>query len=99
MPHAKVPTTFAKERLAKLAGLKETWEDGAVVLKEVFLAEHTEAALIRVFATDQDFTQQFFLIVSRTPEGLIVQLDGATTPFRTPAVKRAVSLVAEELSR
>lgn len=99
MPHAKVPTKFDQEGLKKLAGLKETWEGGAVVLKEVFFAEDREAALIRVFATDRDFTQQFFLIVSEIPEGLLVQLDGATTPFRTPAVKRAVALVAEELSR
>lgn len=99
MPHAKVPTKFERLKIEGLAGKKETWEGGAVVLKEVFLSAHAEAALIRAFATDGDFTQQFFLIVSRIPEGVIVQLDGATVPFRTPAVKRAVSLVAEELSR
>lgn len=99
MPHAKVPAKFDRERIKRLSGFKETWEGGAVVFKEVFFADHAEAALIRVFATDQDFMQQFFLIVSSTPEGVMVQLDGATAPFRTPAVKRAVALAAQELSR
>ncbi|MEN3009997.1 MAG: tRNA (guanosine(46)-N7)-methyltransferase TrmB [Candidatus Bipolaricaulaceae bacterium] len=97
MPHAKVPVEFRPERLQQLAGVKETWEGGAVVLKEVFFAAQGETALIRAFATDHDFLQQFFLLVAKTPEGLIVQLDGATVPFRTPAVKRAVALVAERL--
>lgn len=99
MPHAKIPTNFEREKIKRLAGKKETWENGAVVLKEVFFSTTENAALIRAFSTDRDFVQQFFLIVSETPGGIIVQLDGATVPFRTPAVKRAVALVAEELSR
>ncbi len=97
MPHAKVPKNFDREKIARLTGRKAIWKDGAVVLNGIFFSDQTETALVRVFATDQGFTQQFFLVISRTTDGMLVQLDGATKPFRTPAVKRAVAIVAEEL--
>ncbi len=97
MPHAKVSVPFEPGRIAALAGLKETWQDGAFVVKEVFFSPAEKNALLRVFSTDHGFTQHFFLAVSEHPEGLIVQLDGATVPFRTPAVKRAVAAVAKAL--
>lgn len=97
MPHAKVSVPFEPGRIAALAGLKETWQDGAFVVKEVFFSPAEKIALLRVFSTDQGFAQHFFLSVSEHHDGVIVQLDGATVPFRTPAVKRAVAAVARAL--
>lgn len=97
MPHAKVAVPFSPERVIALTGLKESWEGGAFVVKEVFLSPAGKGALLRVFSSDQGFSQHFFLSISEYQGGLIVQLDGATAPFRTPAVKRAVAAVAKAL--
>lgn len=97
MPHAKVRTKFSPKKIAALAGLKETWPAGAWVIKEVFFSAESETALLRTFSSDQGFSQQFFILVSVRTDGLLVQLDSATLPFRTPAVKRAVALVAKAL--
>jgi len=97
MPHAKISVPFLPEKIARLAGLKETWEEGAFVVKEVFLSPAGKTAVLRVFSSDLDFPQHFFLAVSEYQGGVIVQLDGATIPFRTPAVKRAVAAVAKAL--
>lgn len=97
MPHAKVAVTFSPKKIAALCGLKETWTEGAFVLKDVFFASAGNVALLRVFSSDAGFSQHFFLSVSEYKGGLIVQLDSASTPFRTPAVKRAVVAVARAL--
>ncbi len=97
MPHAKVAVPFSPEKVAILSGLKETWAEGAFVVKEVFLSPRRNGAILRVFSSDQGFAQHFFLSVSEYQGGLIVQLDSATVPFRTPAVKRAVAAVARAL--
>lgn len=97
MPHAVVPVPFEPQKIAALVGLKETWEGGAFVVKEVFFSPTGKDALLRVFSTDRGFAQQFFLAIAEHHDGLIVRLDGATVPFRTPAVKRAVAAVAKAL--
>jgi tRNA (guanine-N7-)-methyltransferase len=99
MPHAKLAMPFEREKIAALAGLKESWSEGAFVVKEVFFSLAEKIALLRVFSTDQGFTQHFFLAISEYQGGIIVQLDGATVPFRTPAVKRAVAKVAQTLGK
>ncbi|MCS7240381.1 MAG: tRNA (guanosine(46)-N7)-methyltransferase TrmB, partial [Candidatus Bipolaricaulota bacterium] len=97
MPHAKVAVSFSREKIAALCGLKETWTEGAFVLKDVFFSATEKAALVRVFSHDAGFSQHFFLSIAEHKGGLIVQLDAASTPFRTPAVKRAVAKAAEVL--
>lgn len=97
MPHARVNVPVDPERLEALAGLKETWPKGAFVVREVYLAPGGDGALARAFATDQGFQQQYFIAVVREPAGWMVKLDGATVPFRTPAVKRSVAAVAAVL--
>jgi len=97
MPHAKVPVKFCPERIRALSGLKETWPEGAFVVKEIFLSPDGNTALLRTFSSDRGFSQHFFIVVSEHDEGLLVQLDSATVPFRTPAVKRAVFSVAKAL--
>lgn len=97
MPHAKVGVPFSPERIAGLAGLKEVWPEGAFVVKEVFFSPTENKAILRVFANDQGFSQHFFLAVAEHEDGVMVQLDSAAVPFRTPAVKRAVAAVAQAL--
>ncbi|RLE31025.1 tRNA (guanosine(46)-N7)-methyltransferase TrmB [Candidatus Acetothermia bacterium] len=99
MPHAKVKGPVGREGLLSLAGLKESWPGGAFVIKEVYLSPQGDEALVRAYATDQGFQQHFLVAVVRGPEGWTVKLDGATVPFRTPAVKRTVAAVAAALER
>ncbi len=97
MPHALIAKPFLPEKIKSLAGLKEVWPEGVFVIKEVFFAHTGQTALLRVFSQDRGFPQHFFLVISPYKGGLIVQLDGASVPFRTPAVKRAVAAVARAL--
>lgn len=99
MPHVRLENEIEVEEVLRAVGLKEAWPRGAFVIKEAFVAPKGEGVLLRAFATDGDFTQHFFISVSRDRKGWIVRLDGATVPFRTPAVKRAVFAVGEALRR
>lgn len=97
MPHVRIAKTLNPDAVVGLVGLKETWPGGAFVIKAAYLAPEAGAALLRAFATDQGFQQHYFLAVVPDGEGTLVQLDGATVPFRTPAVKRSVAAVAAAL--
>jgi len=99
MPHARVSAEVTAEALEALPGLQESWPRGAFVIKEAFLAPDGREALLRAFATDDGFQQHYFIVVAKEPAGWIVKLDGATVPFRTPAVKRSVGAVAAALER
>jgi tRNA (guanine-N7-)-methyltransferase len=97
MPHVKLTQQVRKEEVEALVGLKESWPGGAFVVKGAYWNPAGEEGLLRVFATDQGFQQQYFLAVVRGAGGWMVKLDGATVPFRTPAVKRSVVQVAAVL--
>lgn len=99
MPHARVKAEVKREALCSLAGLKETWPKGAFVIKEIFFTPDGDSALLRAFSSDEGFQQHYFIVVARGREGWMVKLDGATVPFRTPAVKRSVAAVAAALER
>lgn len=99
MPHARIKGPVDQAVLLSLAGFKETWPGGAFVIKEVLLAPKGETALLRAFATDEGFQQQYFIAVVQESDGWMVKLDGATLPFRTPAVKRSVAAVAVALEK
>lgn len=97
MPHVRIAKTLNPDAVVGLVGLEETWPGGAFVIKAAYLAPDAGAALLRAFATDDGFEQQYLLAVVRAGEGTLVKLDGATVPFRTPAVKRSVAAVAAAL--
>ncbi|MGC9529529.1 MAG: tRNA (guanosine(46)-N7)-methyltransferase TrmB [Candidatus Bipolaricaulaceae bacterium] len=99
MPHAYVHREVSGEDIEALAGIKESWPGAAFVIKEAYLAPGGQGGLLRAFAADQGLHQHYFLAVSRGRRGWIVKLDGAATPFRTPAVKRSVAAAAAALER
>jgi len=94
MPHATVNRDISWSEVEQLTGWKERWPGGAFVIREVFRGGDGQSALLRVFSTDAEFQQQYFLLLARTHYGMLVKLDGATLPFRTPAVRRSVAQVA-----
>lgn len=97
MPHVRISKSANPDALVALVGLKQTWPDGAFVVKDAYLEPHGNAALLRAFATDDGFEQQYLIAVVRDGDGAMVKLDGAAVPFRTPAVKRSVAAVAAAL--
>lgn len=97
MPHVRVAKTVTPGAVERLVGLRESWPGGAFVIRGVFLSPDEGTALLRTFATDEGFQQQYLLVVAREEAGTMVKLDGATVPFRTPAVKRSVAAVAATL--
>ncbi|MCR4392478.1 MAG: tRNA (guanosine(46)-N7)-methyltransferase TrmB [Candidatus Acetothermia bacterium] len=97
MPHVRIAVPVTPETVARAVGLREAWPGGAFAVKEAFFAPDGKTALLRAFATDDDFQQHYFLAVVNEREGAMVKLDGATVPFRTPAVKRSVAAVAAAL--
>jgi len=99
MPHVWVNAEVKRQALGSLVGLKETWPKGAFAIKEIFLAPGGDGALLRTFSSDGGFQQHYLIVVAKGRRGWIVKLDGATLPFRTPAVKRSVAAVAAALER
>ncbi|MFH1610106.1 MAG: tRNA (guanosine(46)-N7)-methyltransferase TrmB [Candidatus Bipolaricaulota bacterium] len=97
MPHVRVPKAVTPDAVERLAGLRESWPGGAFVVKGAFFSLDGGTALLRTFATDEGFQQQYLLVVAQEEAGAMVKLDGATVPFRTPAVKRSVAAVAAAL--
>ena len=97
MPHARVNTEVKRDALYSLLNLKETWPKGAFAIKKIFFAPDGDSALLRAFSSDEGFQQHYFIAVAKGRRGWIVKLDGATVPFRTPAVKRSVAAVAAAL--
>lgn len=96
MPHVRIERAVTPVALAQLVGMKETWPGGAFVIKEIYLSPDGRA-LLRAFASDEGFEQQYLVAVMSGAEGTLVKLDGAVVPFRTPAVKRSVAAVAAAL--
>ncbi len=97
MPHATVNRDVPWSEVESLARWRESWSGGAFIIREVFLGADGRSAVLRLFSTDGDFQQQYFLLLARARFGMLVKLDGATLPFRTPAVKRSVAEVAAVL--
>ncbi len=97
MPHVQISKRVTPGAVLSLVGLKETWPSGAFVVKAAYLAPSGGSALLRAFATDRGFEQQYLIAVVPDGEGAMVKLDGAAVPFRTPAVKRSVAAVAAAL--
>ncbi|MBC7220217.1 tRNA (guanosine(46)-N7)-methyltransferase TrmB [Candidatus Bipolaricaulota bacterium] len=97
MPHVRIDRPVTAEAVAKLVGLKETWPGGAFVVKDAYVAPDGGTVLLRAFATDEGFEQQYLVAVRRGAEETLVKLDGAAVPFRTGAVKRSVAAIAAAL--
>ncbi|MCX7750791.1 MAG: tRNA (guanosine(46)-N7)-methyltransferase TrmB [Candidatus Bipolaricaulota bacterium] len=97
MPHVRIGRSIALEDGRRVVGLKEAWPGGAFVVKEAYGSPDGRVVLLRAFATDGGFEQQYFITVVPDGEGALVKLDGATVPFRTPAVKRSVAAVGAAL--
>ncbi|MEJ2636021.1 MAG: tRNA (guanosine(46)-N7)-methyltransferase TrmB [Calditrichia bacterium] len=90
MPHVIVEKDIQPGQLYSLKGLVKKEENRIFLVKEVFSNQNNEAYVLRTVATDQDYTQNFFILVAKHEKGYIIKIDPAYQPYRTPAVKMAV---------
>jgi len=97
MPHVRIRSVAKRDAVEQLVGLRESWPGGAFAVQGAFFSPDGRATLLRTFASDDGYQQHYLLVVAREQEGTMVKLDGAATPFRTPAVKRSVAAVAAAL--
>ncbi|QAA76408.1 MAG: tRNA (guanine(46)-N(7))-methyltransferase [Candidatus Bipolaricaulis sibiricus] len=97
MPHARLGKPVTGDDIRAVVGLKDVWTGGAFVVKGAYLSSDGREGILRLFATDCGFEQQYLIAVRREDGATMVKLDGAAVPFRTPAVKRSVAAVAAAL--
>lgn len=55
--------------------------------------------LIQTITSDDGYEQKFYITVVRREEGVLIKIDGFSSPFLTPAVKNAVEALSLSLSR
>lgn len=69
------------------------------IFKSIYKDMQWQQYLIKTIATDENFTQHFFMVLVDRVDDWVVKLDGACNPYRTPAVKFAVNQLADLLIR
>jgi hypothetical protein len=89
------------EGVVTLAGLQRDHvpftlrEAGRVVkVDRFYLDAHGRAALLETLVVDGGHTQKFFIQLGAREDGVMVRLEPMTDPEKSPAVKRALALVA-----
>ena len=108
MPHAKCEIDEGKNN--SLVGKVFKEDTKVVVVKNVYRSESDSSYIVKLIASDGDFQQHYYLTVQREMEGMkgmegtesdvwLIKLDSASNPYRTPAVKWSVQMIADVLRR
>ncbi len=96
MPHVHLKA-FKLEKLEELSTKKFVDSDGIVHFRGLFKGE--EGYLLKVIAVDGGFAQTYYLILKFQKDGKwLVRIDDGMKVFKTPAVKKSVSIVGQFLS-
>jgi hypothetical protein len=73
-------------------------EAGRVVkVDRFYLDAQSHAALLETLVVDGGHTQKFFIQLAAREDGVMVRLEPMTDPEKSPAVKRALALVARRI--
>ncbi len=73
-------------------------EDDLVVKADRFYREERgRAALVEILVVDRGHTQKFFIQISAKDGRLTVRLEPLTDPEKSPAVRRALALMAHRI--
>ncbi|WP_448377311.1 tRNA (guanosine(46)-N7)-methyltransferase TrmB [Fervidobacterium sp.] len=99
MPHAKAMVKEERVPLLHSKVFKE--KDMVVVVKGVYKSTDDNAYVIKIISTDGEYQQHYYLVAyPEEPESSqwIIKLDSASNPYRTPAVKWSVQVIADFLS-
>ncbi len=97
MPHVIIKEPIKPEKINRLKGLVEKKAGIVYKIIDVFRDLSGEAFLLRMVTADDDYTQNFFILVATYEQGFIVKIDPGYQPYRTPAVKAAVTEIGQRL--
>ncbi len=98
LPHAHIKEIDEKkmnEKLKMLSGMKFSEEGLIVEFKGFFKGENEY--ILRTVAVDGNFPQMYYIAVKRRSDGWLVRLDDVAKVFKTPAVKKSIEYVANNL--
>ncbi len=99
MPHVYIKHDIAPDDVSRLQGLEVRQKECVVKVKETFRSARQDAYLVRTVAVDKDYLQTFFILIARHNRNFIVKIDSGFQPYRTPAVKMAVELIARQMEK
>jgi tRNA (guanine-N7-)-methyltransferase len=97
MPHVIIKKPINPGKINQLKGVVGKKEGMLYKILEVFRDQSGQAFLLRMVTADDDYTQNFFILVATYGQGFIVKIDPGYQPYRTPAVKAAVAEIGERL--
>jgi len=96
MPHSFVQN-ISEEKLYELKNKDFNEKALHFHVKEVLKSSDRDKYLVQVFSSDDEFHQEYFVLVTKREENWIVKLDPSTVPFRTDSVKFSVYSIAKEI--
>lgn len=94
MPHAHIKKVDF-EKLKALSAGKFMYGGTVVQFKGLFKGE--EGYLIRTIAVDDGFTQMYTILLKQKGDEWLARLDDFAKVFKTPAVKKSIEVVAENV--
>lgn len=99
MPHVFIDRNLGQEELTALEGHALYLDGKRMIIKSSYRGLQHQTFLVRVVSKDQDFKQDFFVLVKKAGRGRwLAKLDPVTNPYRTPAVKMAVAEIGRLLN-
>jgi tRNA (guanine-N7-)-methyltransferase len=96
MPHSKIQE-INEENIFSLKNKKISENEKIIVIKNVFKSE--DSYLIKTYTSEEEYDQEFFLVLYKKDNYWLLKLDEITNPYRTPAVKLSVEKISEYISR
>ncbi len=97
MPHYVLSQPVNKKQVTGLSGMIKTLPEGVIKISDIFWDESKSTFLLRAVSNDEQYIQNFFILIAPHDNGYIVKLDPGFQPYRTPAVKSAIRIVGEFL--
>lgn len=97
MPHFIVQKKSIPENINGLKGVVKKNSEFIYKILDVFRDLNGKAFLLRIVTSDGDYSQNFFILVAEYDQGFIVKIDPGYQPYRTPAVKAAITDIGQYL--
>lgn len=97
MPHFIVQKKSIPENINGLKGVVKKNSGFIYKILDVFRDLNGKAFLLRIVTSDADYSQNFFILVAEYDQGFIVKIDPGYQPYRTPAVKAAITDIGQYL--
>ncbi|HOQ39829.1 MAG TPA: tRNA (guanosine(46)-N7)-methyltransferase TrmB [Fervidobacterium sp.] len=97
VPHAKC--VIDEGKFQDLNGRVFKEKQKVAVVKGIYKSTNDRSYIIKMISSDEDFQQHYYL--NARPEGdtWLIKLDSVSNPYRTPAVKWSVQMIADVLKK